>query len=252
MPPHSPLISVIIPVYNGEAYLAEAVHSILAQGYEPLEIIVVDDGSTDGSAAIAHAFGQKIQYVYQANQGPAAARNRGLELAQGSVIGFLDADDLWPEGKLSKQLALWQEEPVRAMVMGYVQLLTSTQESSGRLLFQPSAAPYLSPQVGAMLCKRTLFDEIGSFDTSMRYGEDLDWFMRVREQDVQIGISQEVCLLYRLHSNNITRGKSTAQRNIMAAFKRSLERRRAQSNQTIPTLPPLITVTTQDMDRNAA
>ena len=95
------LISCIVPVFNGERYLAEALDSILAQTWRPLEVIVVDDGSTDGTAHIAAGYGAEVSYIHQANAGPAAARNRGLDAARGEFIAFLDADDLWHKDKLS-------------------------------------------------------------------------------------------------------------------------------------------------------
>src|SRR5690606_28366702 len=116
-------VSVIIPVYNGERYLAEAVHSILAQTVPTLEIIVVDDGSTDGTARVAQRFGDAVCYVYQPNRGPAAARNRGLERARGEIVAFLDADDLWREGKLACQCARLEADPTLDIVLGHTQFV---------------------------------------------------------------------------------------------------------------------------------
>jgi glycosyltransferase involved in cell wall biosynthesis len=106
-----PVISCIVPVYNGERYLAETLNSIVGQTYRPLEIIVVDDGSTDGSARIAEAFGPRVQYCWQENAGEAAARNGGLGMAQTEFVAFLDADDLWRPEKLARQIAQFQEKP---------------------------------------------------------------------------------------------------------------------------------------------
>src|SRR5919112_2696990 len=96
------LVSVIVPVYNGERYLAAALQSIFEQDYRPFEVIVVDDGSVDDTAKIARSF-QQIHYIYQSNQGAAAARNAGVATAQGELIAFLDADDVWVPNKLSVQ-----------------------------------------------------------------------------------------------------------------------------------------------------
>src|SRR5436853_749734 len=98
------LVSVIIPVYNCEQYLAEAIQSVLAQTHPTIELIVVDDGSTDNSAAVAKSFAV-VRYVFQRQGGPGAARNRGISLARGSFLAFLDADDVWVAGKLTRQLA---------------------------------------------------------------------------------------------------------------------------------------------------
>lgn len=119
----SRLVSVIIPVYNGEAFLAEAVESIQRQNCHSLEIIIVDDGSTDSTGSVVASLQADVRYVYQPNNsGPAAARNRGLQMAQGNVIGFLDADDdLWPDNKLAVQLACLAAQPRTEIVLGYVQ-----------------------------------------------------------------------------------------------------------------------------------
>src|SRR4051794_33568080 len=97
-------VSVIVPVHNGAEFLAEALNSLLAQTRRPDQIIVVDDGSTDGSADVASRFGTEVTLVRQENRGPSSARNRGLDLASGSHVGFLDADDLWVPDCLSTQL----------------------------------------------------------------------------------------------------------------------------------------------------
>ena len=105
------LISCIVAVYNGERYLGEAIDSILAQTYRPSEIIIVDDGSTDGTAAVVARYGQQVRYVWQPNSGPAAARNLGLDVMQGEFVAFLDADDLWHPEKLAQQMARFRARP---------------------------------------------------------------------------------------------------------------------------------------------
>src|SRR5438552_10684660 len=100
------LVSVIMPVYNGERYLAAAIRSVLAQTYTAAEVIVVDDGSTDDSAEIVHKFGTAVRYESQLHRGsPDASRNRGVELARGEYLAFLDQDDLWTNNKLELQVA---------------------------------------------------------------------------------------------------------------------------------------------------
>ena len=111
--PHhtGPLVSCIVPAFNGERFLAEAIESILAQSYSNVPIIVVDDGSTDATPQVAARFEDRITYVRQENAGPATARNRGLKEVEGEFIAFLDADDLWEENKLERQLARFRERP---------------------------------------------------------------------------------------------------------------------------------------------
>ena len=104
-------VSCIVAVYNGERYLGEALDSILTQTFRPAEIIVVDEGSTDGTASVAHHYGEQLRYVWQPNAGPAAARNLGLGLVQGEFVAFLDADDLWHADKLAQQMARFRARP---------------------------------------------------------------------------------------------------------------------------------------------
>src|SRR5215210_1959226 len=114
----SSLVSVIIPVHNSERYLAEAIESVLAQTYACHEIIVVDDGSVDRSAQVTKRFGAAVRHVFQPQAGAGAARNRGVELAEGGFFAFLDADDLWTEDKTQLQLATFAADPELDVVFG--------------------------------------------------------------------------------------------------------------------------------------
>ena len=214
-----PLVSVVIPVFNGERFLREAVQSVLDQQYSPLEIIVVDDGSTDNTAIVARDLPEPVRYLHQTNQGPAAARNRGIEQAQGSLIAFADADDLWPAGKLESQLPLLIKDPRIDIVLGRIQqVLLSEVEELGETAF--------SVNLGSAVIRKSVFEQIGIFDETMRYSEDVDWFMRARESGAAIVTIDAVTLLYRQHEQNMTRGKSTAELNVLKALKKSLDRRR--------------------------
>jgi len=217
-----PLVSVVIPVFNGERFLREAVQSVLDQQYSPLEIIVVYDGSTDNTAIVARDLPEPVRYLHQTNQGPAAARNRGIEQAQGSLIAFADADDLWPAGKLESQLPLLIEDPRIDIVLGRIQqVLLSEGEELGETAF--------SVNLGSAVIRKSVFERIGLFDETMRYSEDVDWFMRARESGAAIVTIDAVTLLYRQHEQNMTRGKSTAELNVLKALKKSLDRRRERT-----------------------
>jgi glycosyltransferase involved in cell wall biosynthesis len=221
------LVSVVIPVFNGERFLREAVQSVLDQKYSPLEIIVVDDGSTDGTANVARSL--PVRYLHQTNQGPAAARNRGIEHAQGELITFADADDLWPLAKLELQLPYLTDDV--EIVMGRIQqVFSSSEEEFGE--------PAFSVNLGSAVIRKTVFDRVGLFDETMRYSEDVDWFMRAREAGVAIMTIDAVTLFYRQHEENMTRGKSTSELNVLKALKRSLDRRRERAGVAAP-LPQL-------------
>lgn len=114
----APLVSVIMPAYNARPYIAEAMQSVLSQDYPNIELIVVDDGSVDGSAECAKMFGDRVKVIRQANAGVAAARNKGLDEAKGELIAFLDADDVWLPGKISAQVEYLRQHPETAVVYG--------------------------------------------------------------------------------------------------------------------------------------
>ena len=135
------LVSVIIPVRNGEAYLGAAIESVLAQTIPPLETIVVDDSSTDGSARVARSFGERVRYTSQPRGGSAAARNRGIQLARGNFFGFLDADDVWLPEKLAIQTAAFAADPELDLAFGLVVEFRAPDE--------PSAAPHGRRSVAA-------------------------------------------------------------------------------------------------------
>ena len=219
-----PLVSIIIPVFNGERFLREAVESVLAQKYSPVEIIIVDDGSTDGTATVARSFPETVRYLHQTNHGPAAARNRGIEQAQGDLIAFADADDLWPSHKLELQLPYLIRDSKIDIVLGRIQqvLLSETQAKE-------IGDPAFSVNLGSAVIRRSCFERVGLFDETMRYSEDVDWFMRAREGAAAIMTIDAVTLFYRQHEQNMTRGKSTSELNVLKALKKSLDRRREQT-----------------------
>ena len=224
-----PLVSVVIPVFNGERFLREAVQSVLDQEYSPVEIIIVDDGSTDGTATVARSFPETVHYLHQANQGPAAARNRGIEHAQGSLIAFADADDLWPAGKLELQLSYLLRDPKIDIVLGRIQQVLLSEAVNGQPQSQEFAEPAFSVNLGSAVIRKSVFERVGLFDETMRYSEDVDWFMRAREGGAAIITIDAVTLLYRQHEQNMTRGKSTSELNVLKALKKSLDRRRERT-----------------------
>jgi len=199
-----PLISVIIPVYNGERYLAEAIESVLAQTYRPIELIVVDDGSTDGSAEIVQQFGPPVRYHYQPNAGVSSARNSGVELARGELLAFLDADDLWVENKLTMQLRAFADDASLEISFGHVLQFHSpelTEEARQRILI---SKPLLSGCLpGTMLIRQSTFQHIGPFRTDQQIGQFIDWYARAQEQARKIKVLPEVLMQRRLHGANM-------------------------------------------------
>jgi glycosyltransferase involved in cell wall biosynthesis len=224
---NSPLVSVVIPVFNGSRFLAEAIESVRSQEYEPLEIIVVDDGSTDSTAEVAARYGDEIRYVFQQNSGAAAARNRGIAEARGEVIAFLDVDDLWPQGKLELQAERLLRDPELDIVSGRVQFVCLPGAAEPDIEFESANQTLTNAYLGAALFRRRVFDYVGLFDTAFRYSDDQDWFLRAREVNARMVILEQTTLLYRLHETNMTRDKAAPQLELARILKRSLERRRA-------------------------
>ncbi len=179
-------VSVIIPTYNRGWIIKDAINSVLAQSYKDVELIVVDDGSTDHTPEILNLYQKDIRVIRQHNQGVSAARNRGIEAASGRFIAFLDSDDLWLPHKLSRQVEFFSSTPDA--------LICQTEEIWFRnnvrvnpkkrhkklsgMIFEPSLALCLvSPS--AVMIKRNLFDEVGIFDETLPACEDYDLWLRI-------------------------------------------------------------------------
>lgn len=219
-----PVISVVLPVYNGERYLAEALASIRAQRVTSLEIIVIDDGSTDGSVALARQHSDVV-VAGQINRGPSAARNQGIALAKAKLLAFLDADDQWMPQKLQHQLALLDHDPELAMVYGQTQCLRPTTHGN----WEKFGHPRPLPSFGALLARRTVFADVGPIDERLRCAEDVDWFMRARDIGIRTDVQEEVVLQYRLHGANSTRHWHPQESGHLTAVRKLLERRKRAS-----------------------
>jgi glycosyltransferase involved in cell wall biosynthesis len=229
-------------VYNGEAYLAGAIESVIQQDYEPIEILVIDDGSTDKTAEIAQSYRDKIRYYCQSNQGPSAARNRGLSLAEGDVITFLDADDLWPRYKLKIQVGYLQARPDLEMVQGLIQrqkLVRNPREEGKQDFVDEWLHPYMNVLLGSMVFRKSAIKKIGCFDATLQISQDTDFWLRVRELGIPFVVLTNLSLLYSLHDNNLTKGKDIKSIEFIQALKRSLDRRRQRTQGRPTSLPKL-------------
>jgi glycosyltransferase involved in cell wall biosynthesis len=219
-----PLVSVVIPAFNGERFIAEAVSSIRNQTLKAFEIIVVDDGSTDGTGRAVARLGNDIRYHAQTNRGPAAARNRGVRAAAGTLIAFLDQDDLWPPDHLAVLLTALDHAPAD-VAMGLTQALLP--DGSAHAVFEPFARAWRAPHVGSALFRRAAFETMGPFDERLRAcSDDLDWFMRARERGVPIVLVDAVTYLFRIHAANTSRDAEFRRRALLEAVTASVRRRR--------------------------
>lgn len=232
-----PLISVVVPVYNGEKFIREAIDNIFSQNYPALEIIIVNDGSTDNSEQIISSLPYEVRYIKKENGGPASARNRGIAEASGDYIAFLDVDDFWPENMLKRLIAEFQEDPELKVVHGYGQLIEKDIKT-GEWSFIGNPKEGFPGYIGAGLYKKEVFQEVGLYDTFLKFGEDADWFNRAYEMKIPLKKLDEVTLYVRRHGENMTEGKSLVELNVLQVFKKSLDRLRKQNPEIESAMDP--------------
>jgi glycosyltransferase involved in cell wall biosynthesis len=230
------LISCIIPVHNGEPYLRESIDSVFAQTYRPIEVLVVDDGSTDGTADTVASYGDCVRYLRQANAGPGPARNHGIREARGQFIAFLDADDLWHAEKLERQASHLDLRPDLEYCVAQCQnfWVPELSEEAERYRSHRIAMPMPGYVVGTMLVRRGAFEVVGLFDPSLGHGHDTDWFCRAADRGVKGELWPEVLMYRRLHRRNRSRILAARSREeYLRIVKATLDRRRraAESSQ---------------------
>ena len=223
-------MAVVIPVFNGERFLAAAIQSVLDQSYRPFELIVVDDGSTDSSVALARSFaGARV--IEQEHAGPGAARNRGVAASSGEFLAFLDADDLMPANKLELQAAYLRSHPQVGCVLGR-QKLFGAPAGTVPPAFAPPISPNRHPElVGrgslqplSLMTRRSVFDAVGGFGTD--FGEDLDWLARVFGAGVRVETIDVVVVHRRVHDRNLTHALSASRLAMFRALKGQADRAR--------------------------
>lgn len=193
MPSTEPLVSVIVPAYNRAGIIADTIRNLFQQTYANIELIVVDDGSTDGTVDALKSFGGQIRWTTQKNAGPAAARNRGIEMAKGEIIAFQDSDDAWHPTKIARQVSLLQRSPESVCCV-----CNCTIQLPGIVVRSFEAAP-LNPPIDegiwlnpaevletrfilfnqAVAVRREVLVRIGGFDESLRLMEDMDLALRL-------------------------------------------------------------------------
>ncbi len=193
-------ISVIIPVYNGEQFIEKTIQNVLNQNYSSIELIVVDDGSTDSTANILKKQ-KNILYLYQSNKGPSSARNLGLQHAKGEFIIFLDSDDYWEDASLltlSKYLTEHQDVQI---IDGKIRDFNQNNDTN-ELNF--SSETYYMCNLGSCLIRSEVFQIIGNFEEQLFWGEDVDWYTRAWENNIRKERIDTLILNYRKHSNSLT------------------------------------------------
>lgn len=221
-------VSVIIPTYNYGRFIREAIESALGQTAAPLEVIVVDDGSTDETAEVVAEFGDRVRYIRQENAGVGAARNRGVEESTGEFVAFLDADDYWAPTKLEKQLAKFTEDPGVGLVhCGMREFDSETgatidthldglEGSVWRELLLWEGPTIIGPG-GTIMVSQQALDEVGGFDTRLKNGEDWEFCVRVARR-FKVGFVPELLVDYRSHGTNATNNIAEMERSTLIAW----------------------------------
>ncbi len=220
------LVSVIIPAYNSEKYIKEAVGSVGRQTYKNVEIIVVDDGSIDGTANVVKEC-SNVRYFYKDNGGISSARNMGVRESKGDYIAFLDSDDLWTPIKIESQMKTFAERSELDIVFGLVKQFISPdcdEETKNKLECPEGNMPgYLA---GTMLIKKDSFLKVGFFDDKWRVGEYIDWYARAVELKLQSVMLNDIVLKRRLHGNNIGSQHRDLRTDFIKIVRASLDRKR--------------------------
>lgn len=209
-----PRLSCVIAVYNGEAYLDEAIDSLLAQTYPQVEIVVVNDGSTDGTAGVIGRYGDRVRALHQDNRGVSIARNRGIEISSGQLLCFLDADDWLDPRKIAAQAAEFLADPQLDLCDCYTSYFWSPEIPAEVLERDPRHGESfwrkpLPSHISTWLFRRELWDRVGEFSAKLRFAEDLDWFSRARDLPMKRLTLPDVLTHRRLHLTNVTaRGRA--------------------------------------------
>ncbi len=216
-------LTVIMPLHDAGPWVADAIRSVLDHADGLLELLVVDDGSTDDGPAIAAAFGPPVRVLTQPQAGPAAARNRGLAAARGRLVGFLDADDLWAAPSPDPRRVALDADPAIDLVLARVQ---PVHGPPGR---PPTAldGTISGLQLGGLLARADALRRHGGMDESRLYGEDVDWVLRMRDAGARIATVDAVTALHRLHPGSLTRDRPRTNAGLVGAIHASLRRRGA-------------------------
>ncbi|MCB0115390.1 MAG: glycosyltransferase family 2 protein [Caldilineaceae bacterium] len=219
-------VSVVIPVFNGARFLDQALDSVQQQDYAPVEILVIDDGSTDDTASIA-AHRPNVRYLRQSNQGNASAKNLGISNATYPLVAFLDVDDLWMPHKLATQVAHLEARPELGFVLCHAAPILEDSlpwpEHLNQAHWQSNPALYAP---SALLAHRHLFDQVGLFDTDYWRANDSDWFLRAATSKVPMTVVDDVLVYKRIHPQNLTHDAAPMTAELLQALRAKVARQR--------------------------
>ncbi|MBU2567619.1 MAG: glycosyltransferase [Elusimicrobia bacterium] len=243
-----PKVSIVMPIYNGKKYIEKAVESILIQAFSDFELIIIDDGSTDGSGELLKdKFGDKIKYVYQKNKGAAAAVNKGISLSLGGYIAFCDQDDWWLPEKLKRQVDFLEGNKGMAMVYGDALMADENGKILDETWMQLRAVRYYEGSYSdcvvrlfdrnficaplSVLVRKNVFDAIGLFNEKFSSAYDYDYWFRLLEAGFKIGYIKEPLVVWRTHEGQKSRDIHRAKAMQIGILKSFLKRKPEFSTQ---------------------
>ena len=207
-----PAISVIMCVRNGEAFIGEALDSLASQGISPVETVIIDDGSTDRTAALAIAHPMSPILVRQPQQGLAAALNAGVAHTTGELVAFLDHDDVWPQGRLKAMQEALQQEPALDAIFGHV--------VNTNVALKPVGPPTSARLITAMLIRRAALQHVGAFRTDVSHAANVDWISRAELAGLRSRFLDRVVLWRRIHGDNMgVRDRGTARTDMLRVIR---------------------------------
>jgi glycosyltransferase involved in cell wall biosynthesis len=226
-----PRVSVIIPAFNAEAHIGEALDSVVAQTYRDWEVVVGDDGSTDGTIRIVTDFGHRVAVVSAANAGPAAARNRAIAQSSGELLAFLDADDYWLPAFLEEQVALFDASSSAGIVTCDARIL-SDGEFLPRTYMDSFGCPepvtkadlLRSNPIVKAVSPRSVVDEAGGFDPQIWGVEDRDLWLKIVELGYRVVAHHSALAVYRLAPDSVSSNHARMARASQLFYRRALER----------------------------
>lgn len=219
-------IGVVVPVHDGERYLAECIQSVLDQRHPALEIHVVDNASTDGTGEVARSF-PSVRYHRLEEKGLAKALNYGIDHSIGEFLAFLDADDLWTPNRLSRQLDAFAREPDLDIVFGYIEQFVSPElDEATKATLAVTNQPLPGRHKCAMVIRRESFRRVGPFEPTVDMGDFLDWYMRARDLGLREIVLPEIVARRRIHTTNMGHTDRAKRVEYVRVLKRNLDRRR--------------------------
>ncbi len=220
----SPLVSIIIPTYNGRKYLREAIASAVEQTWSPLQVIVVDDGSTDDSAEIARSF-EGVAVIQKANGGVASARNVGIGAANGDYLAFLDHDDVQHPQKTARQMRVLTQTPTAGFALCHKRYVIEG-EAPKWFRGPQDGTPVPGFVPSCWLVRRSTFESVGVFDERFSNGPDYDWLARAKDLGIEYEMVPDVLVDYRVHGDNESGNATAVKRDMLRLLRESLARRR--------------------------